>query len=745
MEKDKEQGGFAHIHLHDQYSLLDGINNTDSLPEYVKSIGQTSCAQTNHGNVAGTYAFNKACIKAGIQPLLGMEAYFSVIDHTAKEKDEDGEKYYHLILLAQNNTGLKNLFKLSTLAYTEGMFHKPRLSDGLLAENNEGLLCTSACLGSRTSQLILKGRVDEAEKLLDHHAQIFKDRFFIEVQLHADREQQLVNQQLVRISKEKNLPLVLTNDCFPTGTLVQTVDGVKKIEDLEVGDLVLTHKGNYEPVEFSNTKEHTGNLHCLSIAYTKKQIRCTPEHPIYAYRDSSFQWIEAKNVKTTDYLCIPIKQNSTVSLLSEKFPVVIDETLAWWLGLYCAEGSVTKVSENSYNISFALAKHEKHLVDKVVSIAKEYLGINFRIQEYHNWYQVRGYNTELGKCLSSLFNKGSRNKHVPRVIMYGNSKNKEAFLNGLFEGDGDHQKTAQLATASINLAYGVKQLLASLGVWANVSFVRQKCQTGTFDQYRISWTQGCSGHGAKIIENYLLRKVTSNHIESYTGKIHNLQVHRDNSFVTEAIVHNCHYTHEEDKLLHEQALCMQTNNVMTSEKRFSFGTIDVHVASHDWMWSRAKALGIPYEAISNTLYVASLVNSKDYFSDTWNRYPKYQKLPEGVTSWEALANLSKSMLAEKFGGEVPQEYKERMNKELKVIKRMGFSDYLLIVQDFINQARSADVLCGPGRGSAAGSCVAYALGITQIDPIKYGLLFERFLNPGRSATPLIFTPEMLAN
>lgn len=412
----EEKGRFVHLHLHDEMSILDGINRIEKIPKHVKSMGQLAVAETNHGNMSGSYKFYKECKKENIKPILGIEAYYCINDRSAREVDVDGEKYYHLILLAQNNTGLKNLFKLTSEAYTTGMYSKPRCDDKLLIDHSEGVIATSACLGSRASQLILKGRVDEAERLITHHAQIFKDRFFIEIQLHQDRSQQIVNAELIRIADKYNLPLILTNDC--------------------------------------------------------------------------------------------------------------------------------------------------------------------------------------------------------------------------------------------------------------------------------------------------------------------------------------HYMHEDDKMLHEQALCMQTNDVMTSEKRFSFGEIDVHVASHDWMWERAKAQGIPYEAIKNTIHVADMIDSNTYFNDTWNKYPHYQKLPEGMTSFEALANLSKAELTKKFNGLPPKEYRERLNTELLTIKKMGFSDYLLIVQDFIDNAREKDIYVGPGRGSGAGSLVVYSLGITQLDPIKYGLLFDRFLNYGRAATPLIFSPEM---
>ena len=408
---------FVHLHVHTEYSLLDGINRIETLPEYIKNLGQRSLAITDHGNVSGSYKFFKACNKVGVQPIIGMEAYYTINDRSVRELDDLDAPYYHLILIALNNEGLHNLYKLSSLAYTEGMYRKPRLDDALLAEFSSGICATTACLGSRISQLILRDRIKDAEKMLHHHKALFNDRFLVELQLHEMEEQQKVNKVLIDIALKENLPLIVSNDC--------------------------------------------------------------------------------------------------------------------------------------------------------------------------------------------------------------------------------------------------------------------------------------------------------------------------------------HYTHELDKELHEAALCMQTKTTLSNEKRFSFGEIDVHAASHDWMWKHAQVQGMPYDAISNTVSLAAMVDSESYFTDRMNRYPKYQHIPEGLKSFELLEIESKQGLFNRFGNMPPLEYRERLDTELTAIKKMGFSDYMLIVAQFMDGARDNNVLHGPGRGSAAGSLVAYALRITEVDPIKYGLIFERFLNLGRGATPLIFDREMI--
>ena len=407
---------FVHLHVHTEYSLLDGINKVNRLPSQVKNMNMPAVAQTDHGNISGSYKFYKECNKAGIKPIIGMEAYYTVNDRTVREPDELGNSYYHLILLAQNNTGLQNLMKLSSYAYTEGMYRKPRIDDQLLADFSDGIIATTTCLGSRASQLILQGEKQQAEKLIHHHRDIFKDRFIIELQLHEDEEQQTVNKVLQEIALRNDFPMILTADC--------------------------------------------------------------------------------------------------------------------------------------------------------------------------------------------------------------------------------------------------------------------------------------------------------------------------------------HYPSDHDKYHHEAALCMQTKTTLSNPKRFTFGDIKVHVADGDWMWNEANKQGMPYDVISNTVALADMIDSDSYFMNRMNRYPKYQEIPEGMTSIEHLTVESQYGLFDRFRQMPPLEYQERLSHELKVIKKMGFADYMLIVAQFMNGARERGVMHGPGRGSAAGSLIAWALKITEVDPIKYGLLFGRFLNEGRGATPLIFNKEM---
>ena len=412
-DSEKTQVKFTHLHTHWESSYLDGILRYKNLDK-VKALGFDSIAVTDHGSLSGTYEFYKECKKVGIKPILGNEAYYSISHRSLKNQDDLGgsRPNYHMILLAQNKIGWKNLVKMNSKAYTEGFYYNPRIDDELIAEYNVGLISSSACLGSRLSKLILKNMKEDAKKLIEHHAAIFKDRYFLELQCHSDEEQLIVNGVLMEFAKELNLPLILTADS--------------------------------------------------------------------------------------------------------------------------------------------------------------------------------------------------------------------------------------------------------------------------------------------------------------------------------------HYFAFEDKKLHDKFLCISTNSKLEDKKRFNFGSLDCHLASPETMEKKRILWNLPEEAITNTMHLAAMC-TPDYFSDIVNRYPTYKDKPSNISSDDYLDMLVKMKWLERSDNQLPsQEVRERVEHELKIIKKMGFSDYFLIRYDLVKAAEEMNILEGPGRGSAAGSMVAYILGITKVDPIKYGLLFSRMLNEGRGQIPVIF-------
>lgn len=206
--------GFTHLHLHTGYSLLDGSSKIRELVKRVKELGMDACAITDHGVMYGVIEFYKACKAEGIKPILGCEVYVAPGSRFEKGMEKSAKRYNHLILLAENDTGYKNLIKMVSRGFTEGFYYKPRVDYELLKEYHEGIIASSACLAGIVPTKLRQGDYEgaraEAEKLRD----IFgENNFFLELQDHGLPEQKFANQGLMRISSETGIPLIATNDC----------------------------------------------------------------------------------------------------------------------------------------------------------------------------------------------------------------------------------------------------------------------------------------------------------------------------------------------------------------------------------------------------------------------------------------------------------------------------------------------------------------------------------------------------
>ena len=204
---------FTHLHVHSHYSLLDGLAKIPDLIDYIKELGMDSVALTDHGVLYGAVEFYKQATKKGVKPIIGIEAYIA-FEKMEQCRPRIDDKRYHLILLAKNDIGYKNLVKLTTKAHLQGFYYKPRIDEELLAQHSEGLICLSACLQGKIPKLIMAKRYDEAEKQALKYQEIFgKENFYLELQHHPNiREQKLVNDTLIGMGKKYGIPLVATND-----------------------------------------------------------------------------------------------------------------------------------------------------------------------------------------------------------------------------------------------------------------------------------------------------------------------------------------------------------------------------------------------------------------------------------------------------------------------------------------------------------------------------------------------------
>ena len=395
---------FAHLHVHTEYSLLDGSNKIKEYVARVKELGMNSAAITDHGVMYGVIDFYRAAKEAGIKPILGCEVYVAPGSRFDREKVEGEERYYHLILLAENDLGYHNLMKIVSRGFTEGYYYKPRVDREVLETYHEGIICLSACLAGEVQKLLARGNYEEAKKAaLWHEATFGKGNYYLELQDHGLPEQKNVNQQLLRLSQDTGIELVATNDV--------------------------------------------------------------------------------------------------------------------------------------------------------------------------------------------------------------------------------------------------------------------------------------------------------------------------------------HYTYETDVDSHDILLCIQTGKKLSDENRMRYEGGQFFVKSEEQM----RAL-FPYaqQAIDNTQKIADRCNVEIEFGVL--KLPKYD-VPDGYSSWEYLQKLCYEGLERRYTPEKQQELKPQLEYELGVIHQMGYVDYFLIVWDFIHYARKNGIAVGPGRGSAAGSIVSYTLEITNIDPNRYSLIFERFLNPERVTMP----------
>jgi DNA polymerase-3 subunit alpha len=241
-----EDMDFIHLHNHSDYSILDGAITVEKLIQKTVDLGMPAVALTDHGNMFGAIEFYQKALKAGITPILGQEFYMAPGSRTVRESTRNNgeETSYHLILLAHDMTGYRNMMKLSSIGYTEGFYYRPRIDFEALEKHANGLVCSTACLAGQVPSLILKGKHKEARELAGRFKEIFgRDNFYIELQYHGIPEQETVNRELVKISAELDIQLIATNDahyvnkedshshevllCVQTGKLMKDADRMK--------------------------------------------------------------------------------------------------------------------------------------------------------------------------------------------------------------------------------------------------------------------------------------------------------------------------------------------------------------------------------------------------------------------------------------------------------------------------------------------------------------------------------------
>ncbi|MFC1900445.1 DNA polymerase III subunit alpha [Chloroflexota bacterium] len=253
---------FSHLHVHTEYSLLDGMSRIPDLVARAKELGMDSLAITDHGAMHGVIEFYREAREAGIKPIIGCEFYVAQSDRTNRNANES---HYHLVLLAKDQTGYENLLLLNTKAHLEGFYYKPRIDKELLAQNCQGLVGLSACIGGEIPQLILQGRLDDAKQTALWYKQTLGD-FYLEIQRHPMTELERINAELIAMSKELDIPMVATND----------IHYVKQ-EDASAHDLLLCIGTNTTIYDEKRMKMEGDFLYMKSPQEMEEQYRDIPE------------------------------------------------------------------------------------------------------------------------------------------------------------------------------------------------------------------------------------------------------------------------------------------------------------------------------------------------------------------------------------------------------------------------------------------------------------------------------------
>ncbi len=258
---------FTHLHVHTEYSLLDGSSKIKEITKRAKELGMDSLAITDHGVMYGVIDFYRAALANDIKPIIGCEVYVAPGSRFDKEANAGDDRYYHLILLAENNTGYQNLCRIVSKGFVEGFYYKPRVDYEVLKEFSEGIICLSACLAGEVQRFLARGEYEEAKAAALRHLEIFgRENYFLELQDHGIPEQKTVNQSLMRLSQELNIDLVCTNDVHYTYE-----------DDVEAHDILLCIQTGKKKSDEDRMRYEGGQFYLKSEEEMAELFRYVPQ------------------------------------------------------------------------------------------------------------------------------------------------------------------------------------------------------------------------------------------------------------------------------------------------------------------------------------------------------------------------------------------------------------------------------------------------------------------------------------
>ncbi|SDT28035.1 DNA-directed DNA polymerase III (polc) [Paenibacillaceae bacterium GAS479] len=552
---------FVHLHVHSEYSLLDGAARIRDLTARAAELGMRSLALTDHGVMYGAVPFYKACLKQGIKPIIGCEMYLSGGSRLDKGTRKDNP-IYHLILLAQNETGYRNLMKLSTIAHLEGFHYKPRIDHDALREHAGGLICLSACLAGEVAQHLLYDRPEEAKLAALKYRETFGENFYLEIQDHGMAEQKKVTAGMINLSEETGIPLAATNDVH-----------YLRQEDAAVQDVLIcigTGKSVSDP---DRMHMHGDGMYLKSVDEMARLFPHLPE-------------ALANTVRIAESCNVELRLGEHA--LPEYRPLPEGLSSGAYLEQLCLEGMLQRYDG-------AGARHQGAEAS-VPSLVENAGRADSALLEGVGSGLLDGAESSLPSLAESGLHTGAETS-VPSLVESAGRAD-SALLEGVGSGLLDGAESSLPSLAESGLHTGAETSVPSLVE----SGLREEAESGV----------------------PLLEKAES---------------------------------------------------------------------------------GLRYEGAESGV-------------------PRLEEAESGLRYEGTESGLPHL-----------EEAERRLRYELGVIERMGFSDYFLIVWDFIRYAHEQGIRTGPGRGSSAGSLVAYCLRITDVDPLKHKLLFERFLNPERISMP----------
>ena len=330
---------FVHLHCHSEYSLLDGANRIDDLIARALEFEQPALAITDHGNLHAAWEFQEKARKQKIKPIIGMEAYVARGDRRQRGKLQATDRnYYHLVLLARDLQGYKNLVKLSSLGYTEGFYGKPRIDRELLAMYSEGIIVSSACMAGEVAQHLLADRTDEARKAAEWYADVFRDRYYLEVQAHEAGEQQLLNAKVFDLAARMNLPVIATNDAH-----------FLKAEDHDAHDVLLCIGLKKDRLD-DNRMHYDRGLYFKSAPEMREHFGARPdvlENTLKIADEAGFTFDKKyyvpsfplpTGVKTENDLLVELSTKGAVERYGSPLPATVQERLDYELGVITKTG-----------------------------------------------------------------------------------------------------------------------------------------------------------------------------------------------------------------------------------------------------------------------------------------------------------------------------------------------------------------------------------------------------------------------